>query len=384
MVAAIRAQKLLILWGAVVGILAWVGPYPAIALALLMPALWAAAESRWVAGLVVLGYQLGATRGLPGGVMTFYGTFLALGVLLWVVAALVVAATWAWSWKPTKAARPWWMPFPLILTALPPIGVLGWVHPINAAGALFPGWGWLGIAGTVFVAMGLALVPKGWLAISPLLLVLWAGVAERPAKSLPGWQGLDTKEPFGHGEVDSGRDLMRAMTLPKLAAATPGRVIVLPESIGGLWFEVPEAFWKEGLASSGDKTVLLGAEIGEGDGRSENILLSVNRTGSKIIYRQRMPVPLTMWRPWASDGTHAYWFENPVVDVAGERAAVLICYEQVIVWPILFSMAARPTVVVAIANDWWAGASTIPRIQENCVLSWCRLFGTPLVTATNT
>ena len=73
MVAAIRTQKLLILGGAVVGILAWVGPYPAIALALLMPSLWAAAESRWVAGLAVLGYQLGATWGLPGGVMTFYG-----------------------------------------------------------------------------------------------------------------------------------------------------------------------------------------------------------------------------------------------------------------------------------------------------------------------
>jgi apolipoprotein N-acyltransferase len=97
-----------------------------------------------------------------------------------------------------------------------------------------------------------------------------------------------------------------------------------------------------------------------------------------------MPVPLTMWQPWASEGTHAYWFENPVVDVAGEHAAVLICYEQVIVWPIVFSMANRPTVVVAIANDWWAGGSTIPRIQENCVLAWCRLFGTPLVTATNT
>ena len=39
MVAAIRVQKLLILGGAVVGILAWIGPYPAIALALLMPCL---------------------------------------------------------------------------------------------------------------------------------------------------------------------------------------------------------------------------------------------------------------------------------------------------------------------------------------------------------
>jgi hypothetical protein len=60
-------------------------------------------------------------------------------------------------------------------------------------------------------------------------------------------------------------------------------------------------------------------------------------------------VLLTMWRPWASDGTHAYRFKDPVMDVADERAAVLICYEQVIVWPILFSMADRPTVVVAIA-----------------------------------
>jgi len=150
---------------------------------------------------------------------------------------------------------------------------------------------------------------------------------------------LDTKEPFGHGEVDSRRDLKRAMTLPRLAAA-PWPVIVLPESIGGLWFEVPEAFWKEGLASSDDKTVLLGAEVGEGDGRSANILLSVNRAGSKVIYRQRMPVPLTMWRPWASDGTHAYCLK-PRGDAAGEHAAVLICYEQAIVWPILFSMVDR-------------------------------------------
>jgi len=49
----------------------------------------------------------------------------------------------------------------------------------------------------------------------------------------------------------------------------------------------------------------------------------------------------------------------------------------------LLSMANRPTVIVAISNDWWAAGSTIPGIQQNCVLAWCRLFSTPLVTATN-
>jgi hypothetical protein len=86
---------------------------------------------------------------------------------------------------------------------------------------------------------------------------------------------LDTKEPFGYGEVDSERELKRATALPKLVASTPDRAIVLPESIGGLWFELPEALWKEGLILNGDKTVLLGAAVGEGDGRSANILLPV-------------------------------------------------------------------------------------------------------------
>jgi hypothetical protein len=53
--------------------------------------------------------------------------------------------------------------------------------------------------------------------------------------------------------------------------------------------------------------------------------------------------------------------------VPAERAAVLVCYEQVIVWPLLFSMANRPTVIVAIANNWWAERSTIPELRRNCV-----------------
>jgi hypothetical protein len=36
---------------------------------------------------------------------------------------------------------------------------------------------------------------------------------------------------------------------------------------------------------------------------------------------------------------------------AGYRAAVLICYEQLLTWPILTSMVDHPTAIVAVAND---------------------------------
>lgn len=69
--------------------------------------------------------------------------------------------------------------------------------------------------------------------------------------------------------------------------------------------------------------------------------------------------------------------------MAGERAAVLICYEQLLSWPILTSMLAHPTVIVAVANDYWAGGTTIPEVQLAAVRAWARLISIPYVSATN-
>jgi hypothetical protein len=69
--------------------------------------------------------------------------------------------------------------------------------------------------------------------------------------------------------------------------------------------------------------------------------------------------------------------------VAGRKVAYLICYEQLLVFPVLISLAHSPDVLVGAANDWWARETSIPTIQGQALDAWGRLFGLPVVRATN-
>ena len=101
------------------------------------------------------------------------------------------------------------------------------------------------------------------------------------------------------------------------------------------------------------------------------------------IYLQRQPVPISMWRPFSSDGYRAHWFENPVLKVGGEKIAPLICYESFLVWPVLESMLFGAGRIVAIGNYWWSDGKQIPAIQSTVVKSWSRLFAVPSTVAVN-
>ena len=62
---------------------------------------------------------------------------------------------------------------------------------------------------------------------------------------------------------------------------------------------------------------------------------------------------------------------------------MLICYEQLLIWPILQSALHKPDVIIAIGNGWWATGTSIPEIQLASMKAWARLFGLPLATAFN-
>lgn len=147
-----------------------------------------------------------------------------------------------------------------------------------------------------------------------------------------------------------------------------------------------ERLWGEALASL-DVTVIAGAAV-IGTQGYDAVMVALDLTGAKILYRQRMPVPVAMWQPWRSwlglsGGARATLFGDPVVEVAGQRIAPLICYEQLVVWPVLQSVFHRPNLIVAIANGWWARDTSIPAIQLASVEAWAWLFDLPLVTAFN-
>ena len=91
-----------------------------------------------------------------------------------------------------------------------------------------------------------------------------------------------------------------------------------------------------------------------------------------------------MWRPLRPSGVPLHLFGASVIRIDDRRAAVLICYEQLLTWPILVSAGeVRPDVLLAVTNDRWVRGSALPALQAIATKSWSRLFALPNVRAVN-
>jgi hypothetical protein len=378
---------ILIVASVVIGAIGWSGQALALPTALLFPALWAQARSRLVAAFVSAGYFLAASRGLPQGVANFYASDLWPGLLLWFAASLcfVLVHTVLWSKRPgwAKALR---YGVAAVLMAWPPLGIVGWAHPLTAAGVVFPGWGWFGLAA---YAAGLAVMATRWWRAAAIALTgfwLWSAATWTNPILPEGWGAVDLELGESLGR-DTSLDRHRDMIATVRAAADGARVVVLPESALGFWTPTVSRIWQDGLHGSG-VTVLAGAATIDAD-RYDNVLVSISAADAQVLYRERMPVPGSMWQPWKAwtgkaAGARAHLFGNPVVDLAGRQIAPLICYEQLLIWPILHSMLYSPDMIVATGNGWWTSGTSIIAIQKASAAAWARLFDLPLVTPFNT
>jgi len=98
---------------------------------------------------------------------------------------------------------------------------------------------------------------------------------------------------------------------------------------------------------------------------------------------QRVPIPIGMWRPFTSAGVPLNLAGPGTISISGKRAAIIICYEQLILWPILTSMIEKPSIIVAVANNVWVSGTPVPVIEEAVMRSWAALFHLPIMFATN-
>ena len=203
-------------------------------------------------------------------------------------------------------------------------------------------------------------------------------------------QRYHSEHPF-HARMNEGslsRQQQLAGVIGDLSKTTDeAAVVVLPESALGFWTPTITRFWERQLDQT-DVTLLAGAAIVAETGY-DNVLVAVDRNGSRVIYRERMPVPGSMWQPWRAwlgraGGTSADFFSNPIAELSGRRIAPLICYEQLLVWPVLQSMLHRPELIIAVGNGWWTSGTSIVPIQRAATQAWARLFGIPLVMSFNT
>ena len=235
----------------------------------------------------------------------------------------------------------------------------------------------------------LALTTRRW----PIVVValggfwVWSAASWEPPSLPKGWVGVHTRlgPSMGRGfDLEQQRLLVRAV---RAEAAIGARVVVLPESALGFWTPTMERYWRTALEGS-DVTVFAGASVVDPAGY-DNAMVSMNRDGGSPTYRERMPVPVSMWQPWLawmgrSGGARANFFANPIVTVAGARVATLICYEQLLTWPVLQSMFHEPDVIVASGNGWWTAGTSIVQIQRTSAIAWATLFNIPIIVSFNT
>ena len=380
-------SAVLVLAACLVGCVAWSGEVLTLPVVLLFPALWAAAPSRTAAAVVAAGYFLAASRGLPQGAAEFFGSSVWIGFVLWIAAALPFVAVHALLWtKREDWRRAGHYGLIMVLMAVPPLGITGWAHPITAAGVLLPGWGWWGLGATAFglCAMTTRLAPA--VALAAVVATGISAADWSRLSSLEGWRGVDTAVGAAFGGADAFDQHRSLIAHVRQEADEGAKVIVLPESALGILTPTVERLWVDALRDL-DLTVIAGAAVIHTEGY-DIVMVALDRHGAKLLYRERMPVPVAMWQPWAkwfglSSGARATVFGDPVAEMAGHRFAPLICYEQLLVWPILQSALHHPNAIVAIANGWWAKNTSIPAIQRASVEAWARLFDFALVTAFN-
>lgn len=385
---------------AAVGWFAWPGGH--LFLALLMPAAVFGATTRLCASLAAFAYYGAAAAGLPAGAAVFFGGDAPawLGWMLWGAATSILTLPWTALWSSTHAGYEWRAPLALIIAAVPPVGLVGWANPLTAAGLIYPGWGWTGLA-FALAAMAILARLAGCLSVPTkdrvglsLHAVVFAALASLSVLAntayvqprISGWAGMDTR--WGFWPKDSVEQyrrhmIMRERVINRISAGGI-RVLVLPESALGTWTPATAALWGRAVAAAraNGTTLVMGAEVPTPGGGYRNSLLVFERDGIREL-PARVTAPISMWKLWTDTGAAQDWFGSGVAKLGGHRAAYLICYEQLLVWPLLISMAHQPEILIAAANDWWARNTGIPELQRSAVTAWANLLGVPYVMAVN-
>lgn len=397
-----KISMLTALFGATVGGCAFGHDSPStLALTALFPLGWGAARGRLDAFIFAFSYYAAAARGIPSGAAIFFGAEAGMlpGLLMWLLSSICLAIPWGilhYAGKnPLVCAVRYGCA--LVCVTVPPIGLIGWASPLYAAGVILPGSRWLGVAAFALLFPLLLAMLRGTRRhfrvaafISLFICVsLLACFTESTVDSPGRWIGADTY----FGKLDRDRNLHRQSLLR--AAAITERVvkapldinyILLPETITGAWFNASAELWEPvgRYLALKKQTVIVGAEIYDAAMRYDNALIFLGYDGG-FYYRQRIPVPIAMWIPFGGRGTaKSHIFDDGIISLTnGQKVLCLLCYEQFIAWPVLYSQAiGYPDLIAASANLWW-GEGSIRKIQQQSVAVWSTLFHLELVSARN-
>ncbi|MDA8093958.1 MAG: conjugal transfer protein TraB [Betaproteobacteria bacterium] len=334
-----------------------------------------------------LGYYASGSWPIIGAIAGYWGSLHPwVGAAAWAACTVALASPWA------LAASWTGLLFALAVTALPPIGVIGWLSPINAAGMLFPGMGWLGlmlwlifaIALHAFVSARSDIGRSGALTSLarshlPLFLPIIAAAHLMAAATKPptGWVGVQTHILPSGGNILAAIQDNQDVIQSGLHQGNGARVVVFPEAILENW--LPGTRQQFGQAVSG-QIWLIGAQASM---RDAVVVATRGHAASRPVTVAAGLLLGGDWQPWSANTLRPIWLQRTFT-LDGKRVWASLCVEQVQPWTWLEAMWQRPDVVLAMSNDWWAAEdNAAPGIQDASTKAWARLMGVPVVWAVN-
>ncbi|HEX7324486.1 MAG TPA: hypothetical protein VF292_03915 [Rhodanobacteraceae bacterium] len=393
--------------GAFAGLLAFnlrvpIGPYiqPAVLDGWLAIALLAGAtrlvRNRGEAWLLMSCWYLGAASSVPGIWTQFFGHSAlesAAGFGVWWAFATLLALPALISPRKYPGMG---VVIAALCAAIPPLGLIGIGNPLVLAGALFPGFGWFGMP-LLALILGLSAytasrkVPHWRLALTTSFALLMVGLATIaiPAPQAPTMTWADEtylgNRAF-HDVTLRYAQMAQVRHFTDQALRQGAKVIVLPEATDPTWGKGEAWFWQRtaDLARHQHATVLLGIYTSSIAAPTRNDALLDLGTGKR--YAADVTVPFGMWAPWRGEDfplhlDHAT--ERSLIPTPFGPAAHLICYEELLPWPLEEQeLAGRPKLLVSAADQWFA-TGMLGRAQTRSVELQARLWGLPLLRAVN-
>ena len=378
---------LLIALGAIPG-LAWIlggasqiGPL----LSILLVAAVATGRNRVERLTAALAYYATGCWPIVGAVAGYWGTGHAgVSLMAWAACSVALAIPWALAtnWRGLL--------FALAATALPPLGVVGWLSPLNAAGMLFPGMGWIGLALAVGSMLAMNSVLAGqrrpglfagaswWTLLSAVIVAIGANVVASPASAPLGWVGVQTHIVPSKGNVLRAIQNNQSIIDAGLAQGKGARVVIFPEAVLENWLPGTRQQFAEAVPPG--QLWLIGAQAEKSDAV---VAVTHGRATATPLAKAAGLLLGGDWQPWKEDTLRPAWVQH-AFSLRGNRVWAALCVEQVQPWTWLEALWEKPVIIVAMSNAWWAPPGTAaPGIQEASFRAWARLLGTPTVWAVN-
>lgn len=331
------------------------------------------ARGRFMAALTY--YSLGSVS-MPSAIQSFYGPghYFPAYIALFATSTLLAA-----PWVLARDGRG--VLIAIAITALPPLGVIGWLSPLSAAGVFFPGMGWTGL---VFM-----IVVMGWLpnALSRdryrakiilfglLFVAILSNLLYRAPPPPVGWIGVNTSVmPTGTalGSIQNNQSIIKSA----LTQGHGAHVVVFPEAVVGCWLPGTKHQFIDAVPMN--QSWLIGTQTAQ-----HNSVIEIADRHADLVLNAAALLLGGNWRPFVRGSLSPAWWQDVFV-LNGQRVWVSVCVEQVLPWTWLEGMYQHPNVILAISNQWWAKRdSSAPQIQFDSVTAWARLLNVSVISAIN-